>query len=34
MVLIDGAGHFCAFTHPDRFLAALLESLPAVRLRA
>jgi pimeloyl-ACP methyl ester carboxylesterase len=25
MELIEGAGHFAAFTHPDRFLALLLE---------
>jgi pimeloyl-ACP methyl ester carboxylesterase len=27
ITLIEGAGHFCAFTHPDQFLAALLEKV-------
>jgi pimeloyl-ACP methyl ester carboxylesterase len=29
MVLIESAGHFCAFTHPGEFLAALKEKVPA-----
>jgi hypothetical protein len=27
MVLVEGAGHFCAFTHPDQFLAAMLANV-------
>jgi pimeloyl-ACP methyl ester carboxylesterase len=31
LVLIDGASHFCAFTHPEPFLAALRQHvLPVI----
>jgi pimeloyl-ACP methyl ester carboxylesterase len=32
MVLIEGAGHFCAFTHPSEFLAVLLETVSSEKV--